>query len=247
MWLIIHAAYKTHPIGTKGKTIQLERGQIPVGRDYLAKVWGWGPQKVRTFLAQLQNEGMAKITQPDRHSPNILTICNYNKFQSSSEKASRPSNRPTTTQQPYSTKDTKIQKENISHAVVEVEKREATTVHPDDDAWDSVRWVPGGRLEVVNGERAYLLQQVGGDETAANRHLERMAPYVGKKLRGIKLTLAYRSRLAQQLEWDRQNQKRREASSPRPQSNNPSQELLDLYARAAEERPRMFRRRETAS
>ena len=82
MWLVANAAWKTHRIRNKGKMMTLERGQCVAGLEYLAKEWRWGIKKVRRFLSELEAEGMIKKGKSRGHYAQIITICNYEKFQS---------------------------------------------------------------------------------------------------------------------------------------------------------------------
>jgi len=81
MWLIANAAWKTKKINHKGKIIELQRGQVLVGRAFLAKKWLWSEKKVRTFLALLESDNMIEMGQSNGHFANIATICNYGKYQ----------------------------------------------------------------------------------------------------------------------------------------------------------------------
>lgn len=81
MWLIANAAWKTKKINHKGKIIELQRGQVLVGRAFLAKKWKWSEKKVRTFLALLESDNMIEMGQSNGHFANIATICNYGKYQ----------------------------------------------------------------------------------------------------------------------------------------------------------------------
>jgi hypothetical protein len=83
LWMIANAAYCDHETKTKGKVIKLKRGQLLAARSHLAEIWGWGEQSVRTFLRQLEKNGMIEFSnQSDGHLPNVVTVCNYIKYQS---------------------------------------------------------------------------------------------------------------------------------------------------------------------
>mgnify|MGYP007037502101 FL=1 len=66
LWLIANAAWKQRRFkpAKSNVILTLERGQVPVGREYLAKIWGWSEKKVRNFLALLQSENMIEMGQP---------------------------------------------------------------------------------------------------------------------------------------------------------------------------------------
>lgn len=98
--LIAMARREDGTINHKGKPMQLQRGQALVGRKFLAKKWGWGEQKVRTFLSLLQDEHMVEIDQSNGHYANVLTICNYDRFQHVDETHPEPDNQRSTSGQP---------------------------------------------------------------------------------------------------------------------------------------------------
>lgn len=81
LWLIANAAWTRKEIEHKGRTMVLDRGQVLAGRKFLAQQWKWTEQSVRTFIAQLSNQSMVKINQSNGHLANLLTICNYDKYQ----------------------------------------------------------------------------------------------------------------------------------------------------------------------
>jgi hypothetical protein len=100
LWMIMHAAWQTKTIKHKGKPQKLERGQLLGGSEHLAKTFGWSRQRVRTFLAKLQREEMIEINQRSNqrsnqcngHYANIVTISNYNKYQTGSSKPNQRNN-----------------------------------------------------------------------------------------------------------------------------------------------------------
>lgn len=102
LWLIASAAWKTRSVRHKGTRITLERGQVLIGRSFLAETWGWSEQNVRTFLNQCMGEGMLEINQSTGHYANVATICNYDKYQSSQPVQHREANQSPTSAPPIS-------------------------------------------------------------------------------------------------------------------------------------------------
>ena len=80
MWLLDNAAWKDTPHDIKGKTIVVKRGQVCASERRIAEDVGVGYQVVRTFISRLKTEHMvnAEVT----HGRNVITICNYEKYQS---------------------------------------------------------------------------------------------------------------------------------------------------------------------
>jgi hypothetical protein len=81
LWLIANAAWNDHRVRTRGGMVTIKRGEVIAGSEQLASIWGWSRKRVRTFLAELEAEGMVS-KGPDRGQlVTILTICNYEKYQ----------------------------------------------------------------------------------------------------------------------------------------------------------------------
>lgn len=81
LWLIAKAAWKTHRIRNKGTMMTIERGQCLAGLQFLADTWGWSVKKVRNFLDDLESENMIEKGKSKGHYANVITICNYRKYQ----------------------------------------------------------------------------------------------------------------------------------------------------------------------
>ncbi len=81
LWLIANAAWKKRRVNHKGKMLDLERGQLLGGRAFLAEKWGWSEKAVRNYLQLLVSENMIRMGQSDGHYANVITVCNYDKFQ----------------------------------------------------------------------------------------------------------------------------------------------------------------------
>jgi hypothetical protein len=111
LWLITNAALKDHKANHKGAAVDIRRGQVFAGRDYLAKVWRWSPQNVRTFLRFLASENMVEVNQSNGHYANVLTICNYEKYQTPAKVRNQSATQSLTRAQPEpnqtTTRDTK--------------------------------------------------------------------------------------------------------------------------------------------
>ena len=79
--LLIFANHAEKKLTIKGQLITIERGQQARSEVTLSKSWKWSRNKVRRFLKNLENDGM--ISQKTTHLTSIITICNYDDFQSS--------------------------------------------------------------------------------------------------------------------------------------------------------------------
>jgi hypothetical protein len=78
--ILIEANHEDNKTMIKGQLIECKRGQSLFSVMTWQKRWGWSRQKVRTFLKLLQSDSM--IEQNTTSKTTILTICNYDIYQS---------------------------------------------------------------------------------------------------------------------------------------------------------------------
>lgn len=118
LWLVANAAWKDHRVRIGNAMVDIKRAQVVAARSHLAKEWRWGEKKVRLFLDLLASEGMIERGQKEGRLPIVITICNYDRFQTGKaiegqkEGQQRADKGPTEGQigagkGPHSTKDTK--------------------------------------------------------------------------------------------------------------------------------------------
>lgn len=105
LWLLDNVAWKDTTHDVKGKTINVPRGSVCASERHIADECGVGYQVVRTFLKRLKNEHMinAQVT----HGKNVITLCNWDKYQQAGNKANAEGNAPIT--QDQRTKETREQ------------------------------------------------------------------------------------------------------------------------------------------
>lgn len=101
LWLVEHAAWRSKRILIKGEMITLNRGELSYSVRFLADKWGWSKSRVDRFLANLRAESMIAMrsktgtfgeppsgTTPQQiagQGQSIITILNYDKYQSSDD------------------------------------------------------------------------------------------------------------------------------------------------------------------
>jgi hypothetical protein len=82
-WFLLEAVWKTQRIGFQAGryvgTLNLERGQLSHSLRFIARRLGWSVKRLRTFLARLEADGM--ITTQTDTGQTLITICNYNNYQ----------------------------------------------------------------------------------------------------------------------------------------------------------------------
>ena len=82
LWMIEHAAWKPRRFDIKGKAVTLERGQLVASLRFMAEVWGWKKDKVARYLTRLETETMIETATATGET--VITICNYDRYQSES-------------------------------------------------------------------------------------------------------------------------------------------------------------------
>lgn len=96
LWIVENAAYEAHKRFVSGNGIDLARGQLIASQRNLSEIWKWGRQRVRGFIAKLEQVG--SITQNSTHGLTMITVCNYERYQGEQPNA-QPSSNPAATQQ----------------------------------------------------------------------------------------------------------------------------------------------------
>lgn len=145
-WLIINAAWKPKTVRHKGARLELDRGQVLIGRKHLAETWGWSEQNVRTFLNQCMGDGMLEINQSNGHYANVATICNYEKYQSPQPERHREDNQSLTSAPPIS---------NQTLTSTNLTSREDTPLPPSGAVRVEKALPKFGRLEALDAFNAY--------------------------------------------------------------------------------------------
>ncbi len=86
--LIQSASWKKQRREIDGTVVILERGQLIASERYLAARWNWSRGKVGRFLKKLKsnlNRIHLKTDHQTDHIGTIITICNYERYQSSNK------------------------------------------------------------------------------------------------------------------------------------------------------------------
>lgn len=96
-WMCDTAAWKETKVRFAGELIEIKRGQLVTSVRFLSQGFGIGEQVTRTFVENLKKDGMLN-TQPT-HKGTIITICNYDKYQSISKADNTQTNKQLTNSQ----------------------------------------------------------------------------------------------------------------------------------------------------
>lgn len=194
LWLVANAAWKDKRVSHKGRPLELKRGQVIIGRSFLAKQWGWSEQNVRTFIAALEDERMIEINQSNGHWANVANICNYDTYQSPESDGNQSINQSPTRDQPEgnqtltrNTKDDTREREVSDRATTQqVEALEQTAsvmrgALPTFGA-DLVDFVNvGGKPVPTTKAKAYWLERFGGDAARLETALLEATPEIAQK------------------------------------------------------------------
>lgn len=100
----------------------IERGQIVIGLESFSKTIGVTVQELRTCIKRLCNSNM--ITTKSTNKYTIITICNYDKYQSCEDVSWQTNNKQTTTETQSSNTQSTTTKEYKNIRSKEVEKRD---------------------------------------------------------------------------------------------------------------------------
>lgn len=153
-WLICNAAWKATAVRVAGKRVKLGRGELCFSVRFIAGKWGWSKSRVARFLHELADEGMIETRlssgtvagqsagQRAGQSQSVITICNYDRFQSQAQ-GERDSERDSDDEkagQSWDKEEQGKQKESISRAHSLPENWEA---EPFGDGSQSARIVRG--------------------------------------------------------------------------------------------------------
>lgn len=88
VWMIEEAAFQDGEVWIGGTMLRLKRGQFSHSLRFMAKAWKWDEAKVRRFLKSTQE---AKIIDASTDAgQTVITICNYDKYQTVSPQDDAP-------------------------------------------------------------------------------------------------------------------------------------------------------------
>lgn len=231
--LLMLANFSDRKISTKGVTTILGPGQTLAGRAFLARRWNWTEKTVRLWLDRLQKELMITLAcetlkqgHSQGHTPNVLTICNWSKYQigevAEGPPLGWPEGHPGATQGPnYNKEVSKPIMRAPPHADAGVPTREGKPFF--DDPYDRAV-LADGKIELRNGFRQEWLARFGGDPVSLDLALQQIVPYVEPNSRKT-LETQVNAQLARIARQDREVAKRSEASRqqrPAPMSGRAS-------------------------
>lgn len=103
IWLLDNACWADTQHDINGKIVTVPRGSVAASERRIAEEVGVGRQVVRTFLSLLESQ---RMINPDlTHGRRVISLCNWDKYQSPQPKANPASNPQVTQGQPIKEQD----------------------------------------------------------------------------------------------------------------------------------------------
>ena len=100
IYLLTKATYTKTTVCIEGVPIALKPGQLVFGRITAKKETGLSEQTIRTALRRLSEVGCLKSTTHSTNRCSVITICNWESYQSWNGETNQQSNQPPTSRQP---------------------------------------------------------------------------------------------------------------------------------------------------
>jgi DNA replication protein DnaD len=94
--LLIMANHKNHTVFVRGIPIEVKRGQVGRSILFISDRWKWSRSKVVNFLNYLKNE--QQIEHQITNVSTLITILNYDKYQSDEQQNEQQNDNRTTTE-----------------------------------------------------------------------------------------------------------------------------------------------------
>lgn len=95
VWLLSRVAWKDTRQDVLGQTVVIKRGQASVSFREMSEAWGWSISAVQRFVTRLKTDTMIDTATDTGRM--IITICNYDKYQSDQTETDTPTDTPTDT------------------------------------------------------------------------------------------------------------------------------------------------------
>ena len=95
--LLLLANYQNNTVCVRGIMLNVKRGDVLAGEDFLAKRWKWSRGKVHRFLKYLASKPIHQIEQQKSNVCSMITILNYKVYQRDDTTDGTPSSTPSST------------------------------------------------------------------------------------------------------------------------------------------------------
>lgn len=169
-WCLMKASHKDHSQVIGYQKIELQPGQFVFGRKKAAEELGMSEQMVRTAMNSLKKLESLTIKTTNKYS--IITIVNWDTYQSEQPTTNQQSNKPLTNKQP-TTNHKQEGKEGEKGKEEIIDDPETGSQQPleDDKSGKRKNGVPAGRQDLLPGigesTHARTVKGPGGDATGS--------------------------------------------------------------------------------
>jgi hypothetical protein len=123
--MLLIANHKEGYFFVRGNKVTVSRGQIGMSQENFAKRWKWSRGKVSRFILSLENDG--QIVQHKSNVTTLISICNYNQYQTDGTTDDTASNttdgHQTVQQTDINNNDNNLNNENTDNKGKEKSKR----------------------------------------------------------------------------------------------------------------------------
>ncbi len=124
LWCLMRANHKQADVLVGYTTVRLQPGQFIFGRNSAAAQTGYSPQNIRTFVRTL--EKLENLTKESTKTYTVLTVCNWDTYQSPGGAANQEANQEPTKCQPSANQEPTTDKNDKK---VKNEKNEEKNTH----------------------------------------------------------------------------------------------------------------------
>lgn len=111
------AAWRDTVFDVKGRPVTIKRGQLMMSRAQLSERTGLSERNIRTLISYLQNYGIVKIAQEHKRSATIITICNYDLYQSHEPRGDQQADQEPTKRRPVN-EEVKEKKDRVTNVTL---------------------------------------------------------------------------------------------------------------------------------
>jgi len=122
IYLLKEARFEDTKLYDGNKVIEIKRGQVYASIRFIAKAWKWSPKKVLGFFDLLINDEMIEKETLKETGQTVITICNYEEYNSISEKKKQQRKQQGNSKE---TKSNTVNKDNITTPSIPLNKCEA--------------------------------------------------------------------------------------------------------------------------
>ena len=147
-YLYAQANHKAGVVNFRNQYIPIERGQFITSKLKLQEIFGWSWRRTNSFLTALETQAMCAIRVSNRFI--MITICNYEKYQSNEDENGRTDGIPdgrTGDEQAHTNKNDKNEKKTTLREPPDSRVREFLKYHGEmfKEKFEAIYKVDGGK------------------------------------------------------------------------------------------------------